>query len=63
MDEAVTVSGYCRALNMVRMVCVEWENKKAFVDCSFENCPHRSACDIARKLREALTQDSAADLS
>ncbi len=62
MDETVTVSGYCRALNGVRMVCVEWENGKAFVDCSFaEGCPHRASCDIARKLRDVLARNSPAE--
>ncbi len=62
MDEALTVSGYCRAQNMVRMVCVEWENGKAFVDCAFgSGCPHRASCDIARKLRDALAQTSPAE--
>ena len=46
------ISGYCRMLDKSRMVTVEAEDGKLFVDCSYGNCPYEKNCTIAKAIAE-----------
>lgn len=46
------LTGYCRCLDKSRIVL--WEDGEA--DCEFENCPHGSVCEIAKRIRELLEE-------
>ena len=46
------VTGYCRAIDKSRIVLVE----DGEVDCVYEGCPHREACEIGKRITELLEQ-------
>ena len=45
-------TGYCRCLDNSRMVEVFVTDSELEIDCSYENCPHTSVCDIAKRIDE-----------
>ena len=56
-EREIFCNGFCRAQNQGRTVtCVYVKQEKGWtldeVDCAFEKCLHRGACDIARQIRE-----------
>ncbi len=44
------ISGYCRSLDESRMVTLEDEDGEVRIDCRYEACPHRHACEIAKRI-------------
>ena len=52
MEQEVILSGYCRCLDNSRMVEVVVSDSEAEIDCSYENCPHTSVCEIAKRIKE-----------
>lgn len=49
------ISGYCRALDDSRMVCVEQEDGQLLeADCAYPNCPFSAECTIARGIQDFL---------
>ena len=57
MEQELFLSGYCKALDRSRMVCVVIENGDITeIDCAYPNCIHRSVCGIAQQV-DALTEN------
>ena len=52
MEKELFLSGYCRCLDNSRMVEVFVTDSEVEIDCSYENCPHTSVCDIAKRIDE-----------
>ena len=52
MEKELFLSGYCRCMDASRMVEVVVTDSEIEIDCSYENCPHTAACEIAKKIRE-----------
>ena len=52
MEKELFLSGYCRCLDNSRMVEVVVSDSEAEIDCSYENCPHTSVCEIAKRIDE-----------
>ncbi|MBO5953073.1 MAG: hypothetical protein J6Q53_02995 [Oscillospiraceae bacterium] len=50
MDDEIMLSGYCRAIDQSRMVLVESDSTGMHADCSYPDCPHASACQLAQQL-------------
>lgn len=51
------ITGFCRQVDQSRMVSVETEHGAlAAVDCSYETCVHRAACEIGKAITELLEQ-------
>ena len=51
MEQELFLSGYCRAIDGHRMVCVVVENGEVTeTDCAYPNCPHAPTCPIAGKI-------------
>lgn len=51
MEKEVFFSGYCRALDGHRTVCVVTEDGDVTeVDCAYPDCPHASVCPIAKEI-------------
>ena len=59
MEKELYLSGYCRMLDGSRTVelLVE-EGELSEVDCCYGNCIHESVCQIAQRIRRALTNSS-----
>lgn len=58
MEKEYFLSGYCRASDQSRIVTLVTEDGDLTqIDCSFETCVHAPSCEIARKIREALTEN------
>lgn len=54
MERELFLSGYCKALDRSRMVCVILEDGSiSETDCAYPNCPHAPNCPIGEKIREA----------
>ena len=54
MEKELFFSGYCRALDGQRMVCVVMENGEVTeCDCAYPNCPHAAVCLIAEKIENS----------
>ena len=51
MEQEITVSGYCRALDQSRIVFAEFYDGKWEADCAFPDCPYAPNCPIAEKLQ------------
>lgn len=57
MEKEIFISGYCRCQDQSRMVeLVTEDGKLTEVDCSFGSCPHEPNCQIARQIKENITQ-------
>lgn len=54
-------TGYCRCLDRSRIVTVEDEDCKVFIDCSYENCPYRSDCEVGREITKLLENNGEAE--
>ena len=53
MEQELFLSGYCKALDRSRMVCVVMENGEITeIDCAYPNCPHSPNCPIGNKIAE-----------
>ena len=52
MEKELFLSGYCRCMDASRMVEVFVSDTGVEIDCSYENCPHTSVCEIAKKIAE-----------
>lgn len=50
MEEFIT--GYCRCLDKSRIVLLE----DGEADCEYENCPHKTVCEVARRIEQLLKQ-------
>lgn len=60
MEEEKILTGFCRAADQSRMVTVEYtrgaqRRRLEHVDCSYESCPHRCACEIGRAIAALLS--------
>ena len=57
MEKEVFISGYCRALDQSRMVELVTEDGKLLeVDCCFGSCSHEPNCQIAKQIKENITE-------
>ncbi len=55
MEEEVFLSGYCRAADQSRMVCIVVKEKELLeADCAYQSCPYTDRCPIAQKIQEKL---------
>ena len=53
MEDEKFISGYCRQTDRSRTVTVELKDGTVnWVDCSYETCPHRQTCPIAKQIRD-----------
>ena len=51
MEKENFISGYCRALDAARTVCVlTVDGRLEEADCAYGSCPHQQACTIARQI-------------
>lgn len=56
MEKELFLSGYCRATDSSRMIAVLIEDGVLEeADCRFPDCTHAPNCEIARKIKEALS--------
>ena len=55
MEEFIT--GYCRCVDKSRIVLVE----DGEPDCAYENCPHREACEIGKRIADRTASDRGSD--
>ena len=56
MEQEFFFSGYCRALDGSRTVCLVTESGALVeVDCSFESCPYNKDCPIGKEISEKLS--------
>ena len=54
MEQELFLSGYCKALDRSRMVCVVTEDGEiSEIDCAYPNCPHSPNCPIGEKIADA----------
>ena len=54
MEQELFLSGYCKALDRSRMVCVVTEDGEiSEIDCAYPNCPHSPNCPIGKKIADA----------
>ena len=54
MEQELFLSGYCKALDRSRMVCVVTEDGEiSEIDCAYPNCPHSPNCPIGEKISDA----------
>ena len=51
--------GYCRTLDAARIVMLEQEDGELEIDCDYDVCPHRTVCEIGRKITALLAPDAA----
>lgn len=66
MEEEKILTGFCRAADQSRMVTVEYTGsaqggRLEHVDCGYESCPHRSACEIGRAITALLADTGLLD--
>lgn len=53
MEREEFITGYCRALDAARTVCILLcDGKLTEADCAFGSCPHEQACPIAQWINE-----------
>ncbi len=51
MEQELFLSGYCKALDRSRMVCVVIEDGEITeINCAYPNCPHIPNCPISEKI-------------
>ena len=59
MEKEFFISGYCRAADQNRTVCVEFEDGNlTSVDCSYLNCPYTDRCTVAGQIRETEKKEA-----
>ena len=57
MEKETFISGYCRVLDQSRMVAVVTDNGELVeADCCFGNCPHEPNCQIAKQIKELISE-------
>ena len=57
MEKETFISGYCRVLDQSRMVAVVTDNGELVeVDCCFGSCPHEPNCQIAKQIKELISE-------
>lgn len=57
MTEERFLTGFCRQIDGTRMVALEYEEETKeieAVDCSYETCVHKAACEIGKAITAAL---------
>lgn len=62
MAEEKFLTGFCRQLDATRMVALEYEDGQEGrelleIDCSFETCVHRSACEVGKAIEALLSAE------
>ncbi len=55
-------SGYCRAQDQARLVLCECSDGQAEIDCDYDGCAYRGACQIGRAITAWLREMGAADI-
>ena len=61
MEKEQFISGYCRAIDGHRMVCVVTEDGTLTeVDCAYPDCPYAPTCPVAEKNQKLLTKKAVA---
>ena len=57
MEKEIFISGYCRCLDQSRMVAVVTDNGELVeADCCFGSCPHEPNCQIAKQIKELISE-------
>ena len=57
MEKEIFISGYCRAIDQSRMVeLVTEDGELVEVDCCFGSCPHEPNCQIAKQIKELISE-------
>ncbi len=53
MEKEYIFTGYCRCLDAARIVeVIQEEGALTGIDCQYENCPHKAACQIGKQISE-----------
>lgn len=53
-------TGYCRCLDKSRIVTVDDEDGPVSIDCSYDQCPYRSNCEVGKSITALLYSDTEA---
>lgn len=57
MEKETFLSGYCKSLDQSRMVAVVTEDGTLVeADCCFGSCVHEPNCQIAKQIKENITE-------
>ena len=57
MEKETFLSGYCKSLDKSRMVAVVTEDGTLVeADCCFGSCVHEPNCQIAKQIKENITE-------
>lgn len=57
MTEEQFLTGFCRQIDGTRRITLEYEEKTGeieAVDCGYETCVHRAACEIGKSITAIL---------
>jgi hypothetical protein len=59
VEKELFLSGYCRALDGSRTVCILLEDGNLEeADCDFPSCPHMKDCTIAKGIEASLQENN-----